>query len=120
MGGAQKTHRGQCLALATVSNEGKPHCIAVGYAKVVARNKIVITDVAMRETIANIKRNPSIALAVWSRNWEEECVGYELKGEAKHFTSGKWKEFVERMPENKELKPKGAILIEIKRIKELS
>ncbi|MFH7882652.1 MAG: pyridoxamine 5'-phosphate oxidase family protein [Candidatus Aenigmatarchaeota archaeon] len=44
------------LAFATVDKNGNPHCIAVGYAKVVEGNKIVITDVGMKETVRNILR----------------------------------------------------------------
>ena len=108
------------LAFATVDETANPHCIAVGYPKVVNKNKIIITDVAMNETIKNIQRNNNVALTVWNRKWEENCIGYELGGTAECFTSGKWKEFVNNMPENKEYNPKGAILVTISKIKKLS
>jgi len=63
------------LAFATVDENRNPHCIAVGYPKVVSKNKIIITDVAINETIKNIQLNNNVALTVWSRNWEKECVG---------------------------------------------
>lgn len=107
------------LAFATVDKTGNPHCIAVGYPKVVDKNKIIITDVAMKKTLENIQGNSNVALTVWSRNWEEKCIGYELKGKAEYFISGKWKKFVEQMPENKGLPAKGAILVTINKIKKL-
>lgn len=116
----KKLIEGNALAFATVDKAGNPHCIAVGYPKVVNKDKIIITDVAMNETIKNIKRNNNVSLTVWNRNWEENCVGYELRGTAEYFTSRKWKEFVDKMPENKEYKPKGAILITVNKIKKLS
>lgn len=96
------------LAFATTNKKCNPHCIVVGCPKVVDKNKIVITNVEMVQTIKNIKQNKNVALVVWNRDWEKNCFGYKLKGKAKYFTSGKWKNFVDKMPENKEYKPKGA------------
>lgn len=107
------------VAVATVDKNGNPHNIAVGYVKVVESNKIVITNVGMKETIENLKRNKQIALVVWNKNWEKECVGYEMRGGAKYFTSGKWKKFVENLPENQNYIPKGAILVTVHKIKKL-
>ena len=86
----KKLIEGNAMALATIGKDGAPHCIAVGYAKVVSENQIVITNIYMSETIKNIEDNKKVALAVWNREWEDEnrCEGYELKGGAKHFVSG--------------------------------
>lgn len=118
----KKLVEGNALAMATTDEAGNPHCIAVGYPKVVSGNQIVISAIYIVETLKNIERNNNVALAVWSRKWEEEgaCEGYELRGKAEYFASGKWKEFVDNLPENKDENPKGAILITVENIKKLS
>ena len=110
------------LAVATTDENGNPHCIALGYSRVVSDNQIVSSAIYVVETLKNIERNNNITLAVWSRNWEDEgdCEGYELKGKAEYLTSGKWKEFVDNLSENKNENPKGAILITIEKIKKLA
>lgn len=108
------------LALATTDERGNPHCVAVGYLKVVSESQIILSAVCVVETIKNIERNNKVALAVWNRNWEEVCEGYELKGKAEYFTFGRWKEFVDNLPENKDENPKGAVLITVEEIKKLA
>jgi predicted pyridoxine 5'-phosphate oxidase superfamily flavin-nucleotide-binding protein len=108
------------LALATVSSDGKPHCIAVGYAKVVDDNQVLITDNQMAETRDNILKNPNVSLGVWARNWEEDCVGYELKGTAQYFKQGEWINYIKKIPENRRQPCKGAVLVVIKEIKNLA
>jgi predicted pyridoxine 5'-phosphate oxidase superfamily flavin-nucleotide-binding protein len=107
-------------AFATVDEKGNPHCIAVGFVKVVSKNQILVTDNYMVETTRNIQKNPNIALVVWSKDWKEKCVGYELRGVAQYFRSGKWYEMVKKMPENKGEPCKGAILVTINKIKKLA
>lgn len=116
----KKIIEGNALALATTDKNNNPHCVAVGYPKVVAEDKIVISAIYVEETLKNIERNNNIALAVWGRDWEKTCKGYELKGKAEYFTSGKWKKFVDNLPENKGENPKGAILISVEEIKKLA
>ena len=77
-------------ALALATTDGKfPRVIAVGYAKVVGKNKIALTNVMMRKTVDNIRKNKNVAFAVWSRNWEKKCWGWTFSGTAKYYTSGK-------------------------------
>jgi predicted pyridoxine 5'-phosphate oxidase superfamily flavin-nucleotide-binding protein len=108
------------LAFATVNKQGNPHCIAVGFVKVVSKNQILATDNCMVETRKNIQKNPNVVLAVWNKNWKEKCVGYELIGIAKYFTKGKWHEMIKKIPENRGESCKGAILIKINKIKKLA
>ena len=108
------------LAFATIGEDGNPHCVAVGFVKIVSENKILISDNFLIETVKNIRNNPNVALAVWSRNWEDNCEGYELKGVADYFQEGEWREKVKVMPENKGLAAKGAILITVTKIKKLT
>ncbi len=106
------------VALATIDKSGKPHCIAVGDVKVISKNQVLIGDNYMRETIKNIKQNNKVALVVWSRNWQKNCVGYELRGTTRYFTQGKWASAVKKI--HKGFPAKGAILITINKIKKLA
>ena len=108
------------LGLATIDANNNPHVIAVGCVKVVSENQILITDDYIVETTKNIRQNPNVALAVWSRNWEESCVGYELKGTAEYFTEGKWYEILKQNPDTEGEPRKGAIVVTIDKIKELA
>lgn len=100
------------VAFATVNKNDKPNVIAVAFVKVISRNQVLITDVAMEQTRNNLKENNNICLAVWNKNWK----GYKLVGKANYFSAGKWKKFVEKIPENKDEKPKGAIMVTISKI----
>ena len=66
----------------------------------------------LKETKENLTANNNVCLAVWNKNWS----GYKLVGKAKYYTNGKWKEYIEKMPENKGLPAKGAILVIIAKI----
>jgi len=103
------------VAFATVDKKGKPNVIAVAFIKVVSDNQIIITDNCMKQTIENVKVNNNVCLAVWDKKWN----GYKLIGKAKYFAKGKWKEFVEKMIENKGLSAKGAILVTVSKLVEL-
>lgn len=107
------------LAFATVDEERTPHCIAVGFAKVYG-DRILVTDNFINKSIVNLKNNKNVALAVWSRNWEDNCKGYELKGDAEYCIDGEWYEIIKKMPENKGFPAKGAILITVNEIKKLA
>ncbi len=88
--------------------------------KVVSDNRILITDNYMVETRRNIQRNPNVTITVWNKEWEKNCIGYELKGTAEYFDSGEWYNKVKSIPENKDEPCKGAILVTVKKIKRLA
>lgn len=106
------------LALATIDEHCNPHCIAVADVKVVSKNRILIGDNYLVETVKNIRRNSNVALVVWDKNWKRNCVGYELKGVVKYFKTGRWREMVKRI--HKGFPAKGAILVTIKKIRRLA
>ncbi len=110
------------VAFASVNEADKPHNIAVAYPKVVSKNQIILTDNFMEETIQNILKNNNVSLVVWNADWEDikDCYGYELRGIVEYFTSGKWHDFVKNMDKNKGLPAKGAILITVEKIKQLT
>lgn len=66
----------------------------------------------MKRTIKNLKKNNNVCLAVW--NDKEE--GYKLIGKAEYFSSGKWLKFVKKMPENKGLPAKDAIVVTVSKL----
>ena len=115
--GIKKMIENNALAFATVTSKRKPHCIAVGDVKVIGKNQLLIGDVYFVETNKNIKANKNVSLSVWTRNWEKDCHGYEFRGTAKYFNSGKWLEQVKKV--HKGFHPKGAILITLSKIKKL-
>lgn len=105
---------GNPLALATI-NENKPYVIAVAYVKV-KDSKLIITDNYMKATIENIKKNNKVSLAVWNKDWE----GYQISGEAEHFNSEEYYDFVKNIEKNKEEPCKGAVVVKINNIKKLA
>jgi len=106
----------QAIALATINEDGSPNLIAIVWAKVVSPTTIVITDNFMKHTPENIKRDPRICLAVWTKDWEE---GYKFAGKAEYQNSGKWAEFVKGMKENKGYPAKAAIVVSVENIYKL-
>ena len=108
------------LAFASMNENGNPHCIAVGFVKLISKDQILITDNYIIETIKNIQKNPNIALTVWNKEWKENCIGYELIGTAEYFTEGKYHSTIKSIPENKGEPCKGAILVTINKIKSLA
>jgi predicted pyridoxine 5'-phosphate oxidase superfamily flavin-nucleotide-binding protein len=109
------------VALASIDESGKPHCIVVAYPKIVSKNQVVITDNFMKETVQNILKNNNISLIVWNTDWDdiEDCYGYEVRGVVEYFNSGKWHDFVKNMDKNKGLPAKGAIVVTVNKIKKL-
>jgi len=108
------------LTLTTVDKDNSPHSIAVAYVKVVDKDKILVSDNYMKETIENLKINSNVSLLIWNENWRKECFSFELRGKAQYFTSGKWREEVKKIQENRGNPAKGAILVTISKIKKLA
>lgn len=118
--GIKNMIQNNAMGLATIDKKGNPHNIAVGFVKVVSKDEIIITNNYLNETIENLAKNNNVSLVVWERNWEENCIGYELNGTAHYLTKGKWVDFIKKIPINKGEPCKGAILIKINKIKILS
>jgi pyridoxine/pyridoxamine 5'-phosphate oxidase len=116
--GVKKLIEDNAVGLATVDKNGNPHNIAVACVKVV-ENKIVITNTHIKETTENLKNNNNVAVVVWYKDWEQSCIGFEFAGTAKHYTEGKWFEFVKNLPDNEGYGVIGAIVIDVKKIKRL-
>lgn len=86
--GLKKFIESNAMGLATVGKNRKPHNIAVACVKVVD-GKLVISNSHIKESIKNIGHNNNVSLVVWNKEWEKACVGFEIVGKAKNYTSGK-------------------------------
>lgn len=116
--GIKKLIEGNALSFCTVDKAGKPHSIAVAYCKVFD-DQVIISNSHIEESIENIKDNPHVSLAVWNKEWETACVGFELKGMGENQTEGRWFEFVKAMPDNEGYDIKSAIVVTVIAIKKL-
>ena len=116
--GLKKFIESNAMALSTIGRNGSPHNIAVAYVKVVS-DKLIISNAHIKESVKNIEKNDNVSLAVWNKEWEKACIGYEILGKAKNHTSGKWFNFVCSMPDNEGYTINSAIVVEISRIKKL-
>ncbi len=115
--GMKKMIEANAMGFATVNKKGEPHNIAVGFVQVISKNQLLISNNWIIESIDNIKSNSNVSLVVWNKDWKEACVGYEFKGKAEYFTSGKWVEEIKKFPINEGEPCKGAILVTINKIK---
>lgn len=103
------------MALATSDGQGKPNVIAVACVKVISKNQLLVTDNYMVQTRKNLEKNKNVCLAVWNSDG-----GFKLIGKGEYFSDGKWKSQVKKMPENKNLPAKGAIVVTVSKIIKLS
>jgi len=106
----------EAVAVATINEDGSPNLIAVGYARVVTPSIIIITDNFMKHTPENIKKDPRICLAVWTKDWNE---GYKFVGKVEYQTQGKWAKYVKEMKENKDYPAKATIVVSVENIYKL-
>lgn len=109
------------VVLATASKEGIPNVVVVGAKKIIDDETILISDQYFDKTLANIKENPRVAVTVW-----EKAEGYQIKGTVTIETSGPRFEETARWIEdlgkkfNLSLKSKGAVIIKITDIYDIS
>ncbi|MBT4870269.1 MAG: pyridoxamine 5'-phosphate oxidase family protein [Candidatus Diapherotrites archaeon] len=99
------------LSFSTINKTLAPHIIYVMYAKVIDKNKILITDNYMEKTKQNILYNNKVSLSVLVGE-----VAFEIIGTAKYFEEGNYFDQVKNMPENKEEPCKGAIVVSVEKI----
>jgi len=107
----------EVVAFTTVSGDGRPNVIAVACCKVIEGNKVLVTDNFMNKTRQNLVNNQHVAMAVWSKDMEN---GYQLKDRAECITEGKYKELVDKDPNNKGLAHKAAVLVTVNEIWDLA
>ncbi|MBU0976671.1 MAG: pyridoxamine 5'-phosphate oxidase family protein [Patescibacteria group bacterium] len=105
------------VSFSTSSIRCRPNLVAVSCVKVVAEDKILITDNFFGKTRKNLLDNSMVSMAVWS---PKGTKGWQFKGTARYCTRGKWKKVVDRMKENKGLAHKAAVVIQVKEIYNLA
>jgi uncharacterized pyridoxamine 5'-phosphate oxidase family protein len=116
--GLKKFIESNAMALSTIGINGKPHNIAVAYVKVID-DRLIITNAHIKESVKNIEKNENVSIAIWNKEWEKACVGYEIMGKAENHISGKWFDFVCSMPDNEGYKINSAIVVKIIKMKKL-
>lgn len=100
------------MAISTVMQNGDPNVIGVACIKVIEENKLLVTDVFMNQTLKDIEYKPKVAVVAWRK----DMTGYKPLGTAKYYSDGDYFDQVKALEENKELNPKGAIVISVHRI----
>jgi len=71
------------MALSTVDENGIPNVSAIASKKIIDDSTIWTIDTFHKKTLENIKQNGNVAIAMW-----KDSIGYQIKGKAKHYTSG--------------------------------
>lgn len=99
--------------LATADPNGVPNAVPINFVQVLNDSQIMLTNIAMNKTIANIKNNPNVAVTVW-----HEHEGYQIKGKAIIEESGaNFEGAVAQVKKEKPfLDPKGVVIINIEEI----
>ena len=100
--------------VATVSKEGVPNVVPIGFARPLDEKTILIADNYMNKTIKNLEDNHKISLIVQ----DAKSLPYQFKGTVKIFKSGEYFDQVVDWAQNvmSELEPKSAILFTVEDI----
>ena len=53
------------FAVATATKEGNPNVVPIAFGKVLSEDEILLMDIFMQKTEANIKANNMVAISVW-------------------------------------------------------
>lgn len=100
--------------VATVSKEGVPNVVPIGFARPLDEKSILIADNYMNKTIKNLEDNHKLSLIVQ----DAKSLPYQFKGTVKIFKSGEYFDQVVDWAQNvmSELEPKSAILFTVEDI----
>ena len=97
--------------IATCSEDGRPNVVPVAFKDVSADGKLLVGDVFLQTTLANVQANGRVAISVYDA---ANLSGYQIKGTAAYITEGKvvdaFKAAVEQMF-NGAATAKGALVI---------
>lgn len=108
------------VAFGTVDQNNQPNVIAIACCKVVSSNQVLVSDNFMNKTRINLLTNKNVSLSFWDPVDGSNNEGYQFKGIAEVFTTGKWKEIVDNDPDNQGLAHKAAILVTVTEIWDLA
>lgn len=100
--------------VATVSKEGVPNVVPIGFARPLDENTILIADNYMNKTIKNLENNHKLSLIVQ----DPKSLPFQFKGTVEIFKSGEYFDQVVDWAQNvmSELEPKSAILFTVEDI----
>ncbi|HZK44357.1 MAG TPA: pyridoxamine 5'-phosphate oxidase family protein [Syntrophomonadaceae bacterium] len=99
--------------LATADQNGIPNAVPINYVDILGDKQIMLVDILMKKTLANLEVNKNVAVSVWH---EED--GYQIKGTASIETSGaNFESGVAQVKKDKPfLDPKGVVIVDITEI----
>lgn len=102
------------VALATATKVGEPNVVPIAYKKAFSDNELLLVDIFMRKTEANIKANSKVAVSAW-HTASGVSKGYQFKGNAKIETSGEAFDEGVRIvkAEEPEINLKGVVIIKV-------
>jgi predicted pyridoxine 5'-phosphate oxidase superfamily flavin-nucleotide-binding protein len=101
-------------AVATCTKDGLPNVVPIHFVKILSDDEVMLADIFMKKTFANIEENPSVAISVW--DWDvKPRKGYQFKGTPRIETSGRIYDMAVEMvkAEKPDLTPKSAIVVKI-------
>lgn len=106
---------GKVMALATASTDGEPNVVPMQQCWWYDDDTMVIGDLFMNKTKANIKENGRASFTVWQ---EKPREGYKFNGSAQYITSGPEYdlangEMKKKMPEKNF---KGVVVIKVEKV----
>ncbi len=93
----------------------KPNVAVVADVKVLDEWTILIAHNEMKQTPENIRQNPNVVLMCFNSDWR----GVRVTGEAEYYAEGKNFEIVRENFETETTKPKGAIVVKVKKVEEM-
>ena len=100
------------FAVATATKEGDPNVVPIAFGKVLSEDEILLMDIFMQKTEANIKANNRVAISVWDM---DAMKRYQFKGSARIETSGSVFDGGVKMVKSMmpELSPKAAVIVKV-------
>ncbi len=111
-----KILEGKIIFLATADKFGASNIIAAEVNKITDDGRIIITNNQMVKTIKNITATKKAAI-LFTDNKE---IWWRIFVAADYDTNGKWFQLVKNLETNKKWKPKGALVLKIKRVDDLN
>jgi len=105
------------IVVFTTSNmQGKPRSIFVEVNHI-NDGEIIITDNEMGATKDNFLENDNVFILAFELDYSY-CL--KIEGEVKYYNDGKYFDFVKNLDTNKKRTPKGAVLVNIKKVIEFN
>ena len=101
-------------AVATCDKDGVPNVVPIHFLKILSDDEIMLADIFMKKTFANIQQKPVMAVSAW--DWDAKPrKGFQFKGTPRIETSGKIYDMADEMvkAEKPDLTAKSAVVLKI-------